>query len=101
VWLIENNAILSQDSMVRRGWDGNSSCQFCDTDENINHLFSNGLQVVIRGLIAQCIGATNVPSNVYQYWEWIKTWLPGGGMFHSFGLAAICWAVWKSGNSYQ
>jgi hypothetical protein len=45
VWLIENNAILSKDNMIRRGWVGNSSCQFCDIEENISHLFSNALQV--------------------------------------------------------
>jgi hypothetical protein len=61
--------------------------------------FSDALQAVIWGLTAQCIGASNLPSNVSQYWVWIKTWLPGGGMFHSFGLAAICWVVWKTRNS--
>jgi hypothetical protein len=25
VWLIENNAILSKDNMIRRGWVGDSS----------------------------------------------------------------------------
>jgi hypothetical protein len=39
VWLIENNAILSKDNMLRRDWIGDSTCQFCDIDENINHLF--------------------------------------------------------------
>jgi hypothetical protein len=44
VWLIENNAIWSKDNMIRRGWVGDSSCQFCDIEENISHLFFDALQ---------------------------------------------------------
>ena len=45
-----------------------------------------------------CLGANNVPRDLTQYRSWIKIWLPNGGLVHTFGLAAICWAIWKSRN---
>jgi hypothetical protein len=48
--------------------------------------------------VGLCIGANNTPGNLQQYKTWIQTLLPGGQMVHIFGLAAICWAIWKSRN---
>jgi hypothetical protein len=38
-----------------------------------------------NGLIAQCFGATNVPSNLEQYWQWCERWFPFGKQFHPWG----------------
>jgi hypothetical protein len=99
IWLVENNAILTKDNMSRRKWVGDTSCQFCDKEETISPpVFECTMARVIRGIIAQCIGANNIPANMIQYWEWVKSWLPGGGSVYTFGLAAVCWATWKTRN---
>jgi hypothetical protein len=39
MWLINQNAILTKDNMLKRNWQGDQYCKFCSRDESINHLF--------------------------------------------------------------
>jgi hypothetical protein len=39
LWLIWHNSIPTKDTMIERGWLGNSKCQICDQNETIHHLF--------------------------------------------------------------
>jgi hypothetical protein len=39
MWLVENNAILTKDNMIKRRWAGDPLCQFCNERETVNHLF--------------------------------------------------------------
>jgi hypothetical protein len=39
MWLLNKNAILTKDNMIKKNWQGDQHCKFCDQDENINHLF--------------------------------------------------------------
>jgi hypothetical protein len=41
MWLLENNVLLTKENMVRRNWNGNTSCGFCDEFESTTHLFFN------------------------------------------------------------
>jgi hypothetical protein len=36
---------------------------------------------------------------MYQYWDWCVRFMPKNTNLHMVGLAAICWAMWKSRNS--
>ncbi|KAF8732248.1 hypothetical protein HU200_016227 [Digitaria exilis] len=53
---------------------------------------------VVWGIVAQTIGANDAPGNLNQYWKWIDKYFPNNKQVHSFGLAAICWAIWKARN---
>jgi hypothetical protein len=33
-----------------------------------------------------------------QYWAWILGALPDGSKMYMFGLANVCWAIWKGQN---
>ena len=50
------------------------------------------------GIVAQSLGAINIPTSLNQFWVWCQTWLPANSHFHAFLLAAICWATWKTRN---
>jgi hypothetical protein len=39
MWLLEQNAILIKDNMIKRRWQGNSGCYFCGYPESSDHLF--------------------------------------------------------------
>lgn len=85
--------------MIKRKWIGDACCQFCDQLETINHIFFLcPVAKVIWIVVGSCFGANNVPLNIEQYKVWIKRWLPHGESVRTFGLAAICWAVWKATN---
>jgi hypothetical protein len=39
MWLIEQDAILTKDNMLKRKWHGDPNCYFCNSLESMNHLF--------------------------------------------------------------
>jgi len=53
---------------------------------------------VIWGTVALCLGANNIPENIFQYKIWITHWLPLGHPVYTFCLGAVCWAIWKKRN---
>ena len=99
LWLIMNNAILTKDNLLKRRWVGDPTCYFCDQSENLSHLFFKcSTAKAVWAIGAKCIGANNVPRSLGQCWLWCEKWLPFGKQFHTLGIAAICWAIWKTRN---
>ena len=99
MWLVENNAILTKDNLLKRHWSGDPNCQFCMTNETIDHLFFQcPVARITWGTIGLCLRANNIPQNIQQYKSWISTWLPGGSSIYTSGCAAVCWAIWKCRN---
>jgi hypothetical protein len=43
MWLLTQNAILTKDNMIKRNWQGDQHCRFCDKEENLMHLFLTAL----------------------------------------------------------
>lgn len=99
LWLILNNAILTKDNMVKRKWQGDPSCYFCNPHESANHLlFQCSVAKAVWAIVATSLGADNIPRNLEQCWSWCEQWLPLGETFHTMGIAAVCWALWKTRN---
>lgn len=85
--------------MVRRKWVGDPTCRFCEAAGTADHLFFQcPTAKVVWGIVAVSLGVTNIPNNISQFWNWIARHLPNINQIHSFGLAAICWAIWKARN---
>jgi zinc-binding in reverse transcriptase len=36
---VQQNKILIKDNLIKKGWQGNNLCVFCNCQESINHLF--------------------------------------------------------------
>lgn len=89
--LLTNDAILTRDNLIRRKWNGDPKCLFCDADEIITHLFFQcPIAKVIWSVVAVCLGANNISSNLDQCWKWCESWLPYGKKFHPWGVVAFC-----------
>jgi hypothetical protein len=39
MWFFHRKVILTKDNLLKRNWNGNTSCCFCDKEETIQHLF--------------------------------------------------------------
>lgn len=99
LWLVLNNAILTKDNLIKRKWVGDPSCYFCHMDESVSHLFFHcNLAQAVWATFATCIGASDIPKSLIQCWAWCEKWIPGGKKFHTLGIAAICWSIWKAQN---
>jgi hypothetical protein len=86
--------------MIRRRWSGSPTCYFCNEKENVqHHLFQCSTAKAVWAVVAHAIGAKNIPKSLNQCWNWCKLWLPADRLFHTLGIAAICWVIWKMRNS--
>lgn len=99
LWFICHNAILTKDNVLRRNWEGDSKCLFCDNEETILHLFFECVAAkYVWGIVGNVIGAGHRPNSFIQYFGWVQKFLHVGRNVQVVGLAAICWAVWKLHN---
>jgi hypothetical protein len=81
-----NNAILTEDNLIKRKWSGSPTCYFCNCDENINHLFFQcSTAKAVWAIVAYAIGANNIPKSFDQCRNWCEHWLPAGKQFHTVG----------------
>jgi hypothetical protein len=39
MWFLHREVNLTKNNLVKRNWQGNTKCCFCDKDETIQHLF--------------------------------------------------------------
>ena len=39
LWLMSNDVVLTKDNLLKRKWQGDPTCVFCECDETIPHLF--------------------------------------------------------------
>jgi len=96
---MENNAILTEDNMIKRQWKGDPSCYFCNQHESVPHLlFTCSIAKVVWTTIASCLDANDIPTSFSQSWKWCEKWIPNGKQFFIVRIAAICWSIWKMRN---
>jgi hypothetical protein len=100
MWLVFQNAILTKDNLLRRGWSGDEKCMFCSCDESITHLFFEcSMAKYVWSMVAMVVGADCRPTTFEQFWVWVKKIMPMAGKYHMVGLAGICWALWRTRNN--
>jgi hypothetical protein len=100
LWLIWHNAIATKDNTKKRNWVGSFICQFCPHDESITHLFFTcPMAAYMWSTISTVLGVFTRPSCFTQYFRWIAKILPVGSNLHIVGIAALCWAIWKTRNN--
>ena len=100
MWLTLQNAILTKDNLLKRKWKGGPSCAFCQEKESVNHLFFDcPVSKYVWSIITYVFGATVRLNSFAQFWVWINWCLPKGNHVYTVGLAAVCWAIWRTRNS--
>jgi len=98
--VVSVDVILTKDNLCKRKWKGNSDCVSCAEKETRNHLFFEcSTAKYIWSLLAYSLGTDCRLVNMDQYWVWIHNILPQGSQMHAVGLAAVCWAIWRTRNS--
>jgi hypothetical protein len=99
LWMIWHNAIATRDNLLKRNWQGSSSCQFCNGTETISHLFFTcPAAKFVWSVVGRLIGAQTRPGSFTQFFWWFPQFVPASRNTQIAGLAAICWAIWKLRN---
>ena len=100
MWLVSQNAILTRDNLTKHKWKGNTSCAFCTEKEDGHHLFFGCLTAkYVWSLLAYPLGSDCRPGSLDRYWIWVNNIMPQGHSMHAVGLAAVCWAIWRTRNA--
>ena len=85
--------------MKKRNWAGNPRCSFCREVETSQHLFFTCHVARVAWRTVGCVLGTDLcPNNIWQYFSWCYVFLCDGARFYTFGLAAVCWAIWSCRN---
>jgi hypothetical protein len=99
LWLVEQNAILTKDNLIKRKWKGNRSWAFCTENETVNHLFFKcPTAKYVWSRLAYALGSDCRPSNMNQFWLWVHRILPQAPTIYAVGLTAVIWAIWRTRN---
>ena len=61
-------------------------------------LFQCSVAKAVWAIIALSLGANNIPKSLEQAWVWCEKWLPLAKKYHTLGIAAVCWVIWKTRN---
>jgi hypothetical protein len=100
LWLIWHNAIATKDNLLKRNWTGDPLCQFCSTHETIPHFFfSCPAAQYVWSLVGMVVGAPTRPGSFAQFFWWTPQFSHTSHNVQIAGMAAICWAIWKTLNS--
>jgi hypothetical protein len=68
MWLLQQNAILAKDNILKGKWQGYKRCRFCNPYECVTHLFFDcSLARYVWSLVAMVVGADCRPSNLDQF----------------------------------
>jgi hypothetical protein len=100
MWYLIKGVVLTKDNLIKRNWQGNKKCVFCDSDESIQHLFINcHFAQFIWRLIHCCFGLrTPIRSINHIFGNWLVGVPSKTKYLIITGVAAICWAIWISRN---
>jgi hypothetical protein len=71
LWLFWHNEIATKDNLLKRGWIGSASCEFCHKDETISHMFFNCVaSKYVCSTVGMAIGAPDRPGSFTQFFWW-------------------------------
>lgn len=100
MWLVEQNAILMKNNLLKRNWNGDGKCCFCAQNKTVQHMFFECTMARhIWSLVAVVVGVDCGAVSWESFWIWVEMFMPRVVKFHMVGLAGICWAIWRARNN--
>lgn len=100
LWLVNRKSILTRDSLLKRGWQGEKTCVFCGKDESVNHfLFTCSVASLMWSLLQCTFGLRKTPASIEEcLGTWIKSFLKEDKKLVLVGISALFWTLWKCRN---
>jgi hypothetical protein len=93
MWFLHHKVILTKDNLIRRKWQGNKTCCFCDKEEIIQHLFIDYPLAKIIWLIIHMSFGISPPKNITNlFGNWLHGIEKRVKCQIRVGICALLWA---------
>jgi hypothetical protein len=92
IWLLYRDAILTKDNLVKRNWQGNVRCCFCDSLETIQYLFFDCALVKFIWRVMQITFGLSTPTNIkHVFGGWVQRMNDKDRKLLLVGVGAMFW----------
>lgn len=100
MWLLTHNKILTKSNLLKKGWTGNNSCQFCQNRETVAHLFVNCSKTrQIWFWLGACQNLLEHLYSILHILDFVYTLpQPKWNTFLTI-FGALAWTIWNKRNS--
>jgi hypothetical protein len=99
LWLLYRKVILTKDNLLKRNWQGATTCCFCHNNETIHHLFIDCDLAKFTWRVLYITFGLQTPSTINHMFEtWILNINGNMRKLILVGIGAILWGIWLSRN---
>jgi hypothetical protein len=97
--LLCREAILTKDNLVKRNWNGNVMCSFCNNLETVQHLFFDcTLARFLWGVIQLTFDLPKPHNITHVYGGWVQNMNAKSKRILFVGIGTMFWSIWLSRN---
>jgi hypothetical protein len=97
LWLLYREAILTKDNLVKRNWNGNIMCCFCNQLETIRHLLFDCILAKFSWRVIQLtFGLTKSHDIRHVYGGWSQNMDAKIKRILFVGIGTMLWSTWLS-----
>jgi len=99
LWYLKKGVILTKDNLVRRNWNGDSTCCFCHLPETIKHLLVDCFYAKFLWRAVHLLFGISPPRDIFDLFNrWSKTTNKKYNSLLLSAASALCWAIWITRN---
>jgi hypothetical protein len=99
MWFLQKKVILTKDNLIKRHWQGDEGCCFCDQKETVQHLFITCPFTRMIWRIVYMSFNIPPPLNITNlFGNWLNGVPKKDKAYIRVGVCAVLWAIWKVRN---
>jgi hypothetical protein len=96
---VYRNEILTKDNLIKRNWQGRTTCRFCDHEETVQHLFIVcPFAKIIWTIVHMTFNITPPTSIDHLFGTWLNGIIKSEKANIRVGVCALIWTIWHVQN---
>jgi hypothetical protein len=101
MWFLHKKVLLTKDNLIKRKWQGDENCYFCDHKETVQHLFIEcPLAKMVWCVVHMAFAIIPTTSIKNLFGNWLVGVSKHERAYIRVGACALVWAIWKVRNDY-
>jgi hypothetical protein len=93
MWFLHHRVTLTKDNLAKGNWNGNTTCNFCDKNESIQHLFCEcPLAKIIWHIVHMNLSLAPPKYIINLFGNWLKG-IPKEDLIQIGWFCVVLWAL--------